>query len=30
VATVDGAVAVEADLMCTIRSTQDPSKPAGQ
>ncbi|MFP5394068.1 MAG: 3-hydroxyacyl-ACP dehydratase FabZ [Gammaproteobacteria bacterium] len=30
VGTVDGAVAVEAELMCTIRSSDDPSKPAGQ
>ena len=30
VGTVDGQVAVEADLMCTIRSAQDASQPAGQ
>ncbi|MCG2584094.1 3-hydroxyacyl-ACP dehydratase FabZ [Massilia sp. TS11] len=27
-ASVDGQVAVEAELMCTIRSTADPSQPA--
>ena len=30
VGSVDGAVAVEADLMCTIRSATDASQPAGQ
>lgn len=30
VATVDGEVAVEAELMCTMRSTADASQPAGQ
>ncbi|MEO7493739.1 MAG: 3-hydroxyacyl-ACP dehydratase FabZ [Massilia sp.] len=30
VASVDGKVAVEADLMCTIRSATDASQPAGQ
>jgi 3-hydroxyacyl-[acyl-carrier-protein] dehydratase len=30
VGSVDGAVALEADLMCTIRSAEDPSKAAGQ
>jgi len=29
VGTVDGQVAVEADLMCTIRSVADASQPAG-
>lgn len=30
VATVDGQLAVEAELMCTIRSAVDSSQPAGQ
>ncbi|MGK5023472.1 3-hydroxyacyl-ACP dehydratase FabZ [Janthinobacterium sp. RB2R34] len=30
VGTVDGKVALEAELMCTIRSSQDASQPAGQ
>ena len=30
VGTVDGKVALEAELMCTIRSTADASQPAGQ
>jgi 3-hydroxyacyl-[acyl-carrier-protein] dehydratase len=30
VGSVDGTVAVEADLMCTIRSASDASQPAGQ
>jgi 3-hydroxyacyl-[acyl-carrier-protein] dehydratase len=30
VASVDGKVAVEAELMCTIRSAADASQPAGQ
>ncbi len=30
VATVDGQVAVETELMCTIRAANDASKPAGQ
>jgi 3-hydroxyacyl-[acyl-carrier-protein] dehydratase len=30
VASVDGKVAVEAELMCTIRSATDASQPAGQ
>jgi 3-hydroxyacyl-[acyl-carrier-protein] dehydratase len=30
VATVDGKVAVEGELMCTIRATGDASQPAGQ
>jgi 3-hydroxyacyl-[acyl-carrier-protein] dehydratase len=30
VGSVDGAVAVEAELMCTIRSSADASQPAGQ
>ncbi|MFM2085536.1 MAG: 3-hydroxyacyl-ACP dehydratase FabZ [Pseudomonadota bacterium] len=30
VGTVDGKVALEAELMCTIRSTLDASQPAGQ
>ncbi|MRV71583.1 3-hydroxyacyl-ACP dehydratase FabZ [Duganella sp. FT92W] len=30
VATVDGQVAVETELMCTIRNAADASKPAGQ
>ncbi|MBV7535024.1 3-hydroxyacyl-ACP dehydratase FabZ [Duganella sp. sic0402] len=30
VGSVDGQVAVEAELMCTIRSTADASQPAGQ
>src|SRR3954469_4378235 len=30
VGSVDGAVALEAELMCTIRSTSDASQPAGQ
>ncbi|MRW90005.1 3-hydroxyacyl-ACP dehydratase FabZ [Duganella sp. FT80W] len=30
VGTVDGQVAVEAELMCTIRSVADASQPAGQ
>ena len=30
VGSVDGTVAVEADLMCTIRSAVDASQPAGQ
>ena len=30
VGTVDGKLAVEAELMCTIRSSQDASQPAGQ
>jgi 3-hydroxyacyl-[acyl-carrier-protein] dehydratase len=30
VGTVDGAVALEAELMCTIRATDDASKAAGQ
>ena len=30
VGTVDGAVALEADLMCTIRSAVDASQPAGR
>jgi 3-hydroxyacyl-[acyl-carrier-protein] dehydratase len=29
-ATVDGQVAVEAELMCTMRSAADASQPAGQ
>lgn len=29
-ATVDGQVAVEAELMCTMRSASDASQPAGQ
>ena len=30
VGSVDGKIAVEADLMCTIRSASDASQPAGQ
>ena len=30
VGSVDGKVAVEADLMCTIRSANDASQPAGK
>ena len=30
VGSVDGATAVEAELMCTIRATSDASQPAGQ
>ena len=30
VGTVDGKVALEGELMCTIRSSQDASQPAGQ
>lgn len=30
VGSVDGKVALEAELMCTIRSAQDASQPAGQ
>lgn len=30
VGTVDGKLAVEGELMCTIRSAQDASQPAGQ
>ena len=30
VGSVDGAVAVEAELMCTIRSSADASQPAGK
>lgn len=30
VGTVDGKIALEAELMCTIRSSQDASQPAGQ
>lgn len=30
VGTVDGQVALEAELMCTMRSTADSSQPAGQ
>jgi 3-hydroxyacyl-[acyl-carrier-protein] dehydratase len=30
VASVDGKVAVEAELMCTIRSATDASQPVGQ
>ena len=30
VGTVDGAIALEAELMCTIRSTVDASQPAGR
>jgi 3-hydroxyacyl-[acyl-carrier-protein] dehydratase len=30
VGSVDGQTAVEAELMCTIRSTADASQPAGQ
>jgi 3-hydroxyacyl-[acyl-carrier-protein] dehydratase len=28
--TVDGQIAVEAELMCTMRSATDASQPAGQ
>jgi 3-hydroxyacyl-[acyl-carrier-protein] dehydratase len=28
--TVDGQIALEAELMCTMRSTTDASQPAGQ
>jgi 3-hydroxyacyl-[acyl-carrier-protein] dehydratase len=30
VGSVDGQTAVEAELMCTIRSSADASQPAGQ